>query len=72
MQSMGIRPEGGEMNLKVYRYSIQIIPESAVDNAFIEEVLGLKENGDSVKLTRVNVTGFGTLGYIEARKEREE
>ena len=48
------------MKLKIMSYSLQIEPETKLwtanderDVAFIEEVLGLKKDGDSIKLIRI-------------------
>jgi len=64
------------MRLRITRYSIQIVPEDLSypncderDLAFIEEVLGLKNEGDSIKLTRVNAMGLRCLAFLEAKKE---
>ena len=46
MQNAGI--VGGKMKLVVERYHLRIIPESEVDEAYIEGVLGLRQGGDSV------------------------
>jgi hypothetical protein len=58
------------MKLQVDRYSIKVIPENAQDEAFIEEVLGLKAGGTPVMLRRVNVHGTSSqLAYAEARRD---
>ena len=57
------------MNLKVTRYAIFISPDNETDEAFIEEVLGLRKTGDSVKLVRRNAFGLSCLGNLEAKKE---
>lgn len=55
------------MKVQVSRNSIQIVPEGALDEAFIEDTLGLKGVGDSVVLKRVDVGGGGStsLAYLE-------
>jgi hypothetical protein len=56
------------MHLRVSRYSIEIIPDNATDVAYIEEVLGLKERGQSVALTRVNAHGLNSIAYLQASR----
>ena len=63
------------MKLKVSRDKLQIVPERGVfpgdderDEAFIEEVLGLKKEGDSVLLVRKNVSGLSALAYLETHQ----
>lgn len=57
------------MKLKVTRYSLEVIPESETDEAWLEEVLGLREAGDSVALRRVNAIGLSCWGCAQARRE---
>lgn len=53
--------------------SLQISPEQyddnarALDIAFIEKVLGLKHEGDSVKLVRRNAHALNSLAYLETQ-----
>lgn len=42
------------MKFKVHRRRFEIIPESLYDIAFIEDTLGLKKDGDYIKLKRRN------------------
>ena len=56
------------MKLTVTRYSVEVIPESPQDEAYIEEVLGLKKEGDCVVLTRKNISGCAGIAYLEAKK----
>ena len=60
--------EGGEMKLTVNRYSIEIAPDNATDEAYIEEVLGLKKDGDTTLLIRKNAFGLRCIAYLEARR----
>lgn len=53
------------MNLKVTRYLIQIIPENETEEAYIEEVLGLRNGGDVVHLRRVDAAGFDCMVHLE-------
>ena len=58
------------MKLKVTRYSLQIIPETPQDQAFIEEVLGIKKPSDSVRLVGVAPLGMQhSLCYVETTRE---
>ena len=56
------------MQLKIRRFSLEIIPETAQDEAFLEEVLGLKDDLSWVKLKRYNSLGMSCWGQAEARK----
>ena len=49
------------MRLKVNRYSLQITPENETDEAYIEEVLGLRNGGDVIHLVRDNAMGRSHL-----------
>ena len=55
------------MKLNINRYSIDIVPESVLDIAYVEEVLGLKTNNDYVLLVRKNKMGLDSLGYLETQ-----
>lgn len=56
------------MKLIVNRYGLQIIPESPTDEAYLEEVLGLKQDGDMVNLKRKNAIGLHCWAYAETVK----
>lgn len=57
------------MKMEVTRYSIDIIPENETDEAYIEEVLGLKNKDDFVKAIRVAPFGLDhALAYIKLEK----
>lgn len=65
------------MKLKIMRYSLQIVPEDGSypnnderDTAFIEEVLGLRKDGDSIKLTRRNASGLSCIAYLETEEKK--
>ena len=76
---MAVAPQslkGDVMKLEIHRNSLKIIPEdkSAIrcderDTAYIEEVLGLKKDGDSIKLVRKNAYGLSCIAYLETKKE---
>ncbi len=52
------------MKLKVHRHWLQIIPENETDEAYIEEVLGLRNDKDSVPLVRENAVNFSCMGSL--------
>lgn len=56
------------MRMRVNRRTIDIIPESPQDEAYIEEVLGLKAGGDCAKAVRIDIMGLGSLAYITIEK----
>ncbi len=58
------------MKMHVTRYSIQIIPETPQDEAFLEIILGFGEHpiGGPAEAKRVNAFGTGALGYVEIKK----
>lgn len=53
------------MKLEVERFRLRIIPESALDEAYLEEVLCLMKDGDSVPMVRRNVTGLSCWAHAE-------
>jgi hypothetical protein len=60
------------MKLKVLRYSIDIIPESIQDEAFIEEVLKLKNEGDEAQIKRINVMKLSGIAYLEIKAKGDK
>ena len=50
--------------MEVKRNRIEIVPENEIDEAFIEEVLGLKKEGECGIARRVDVMGTSALAYI--------
>ena len=62
------------MRLEIGRYSMQIYPDQhnesqrEIDTAYIEEVLGLKEEGDTAIITRKNAMNLYCLAYLEIKK----
>jgi len=56
------------VKLRVSRNSIEIIPEGVTDEAYIEEVLGLRNDGDKAVLVRVNAHRVSSLAYVQARR----
>ena len=65
------------MKLITRRHCLQIIPETDIatgdemDIAYIEEILGLKKNGDSVSLIRRDVSGLSSIAYLETARWAE-
>ena len=59
---------GAKMRLQVSRYSLEIIPESPQDVAFLEEVIGLKSDGDWADAYRVNAMALSSLAYLRIEK----
>jgi len=57
------------MKLEVERSRLIISPESDVDIAYIEEVLGLEKEGDTIKLSRRNAHMLSCIAYLETKKE---
>ena len=58
------------MKLEVKRYGLKIIPQSEVEEAWIEEVLKLREKGDSIPLVRVAPVGLPSeIAYLETTVE---
>jgi hypothetical protein len=63
------------MKIQILRDTLKIIPENCGypnyderDTAYIEEVLGLKKDGDFIKLVRKNVMDSFSLAYLEVQK----
>jgi len=44
---------------------IVIYPDNEMDDAYIEKVLGLEKEGDSIKLVRRNAMGLSCIAYLE-------
>lgn len=57
------------MKYKEERRRIVIEPTNDVEIAYIEEVLGLKCDGDSIKLVRKNAMGLSCIAYLETKIE---
>jgi len=58
------------MNLKVKRGCLHIIPQNEMEEAYIEEILGLKKEGDKLDLVRINVSGLSSLAYLTTAREK--
>ena len=58
------------MKFVMKKYGIQIIPENEQDEAYIEDTLKLRREGDSLPLTRVAYYGLpNSLAHLEAVPE---
>jgi hypothetical protein len=55
------------MNYKEERRRITIEPTNEVEIAYIEEVFGLKQDGDSIELVRKNAMGLSCIAYLETK-----
>jgi hypothetical protein len=56
------------VKLVVDRNRILIVPESKTDEAYIEEVLELREEGDTVECRRVNAHGLSAIAYVRIKQ----
>lgn len=57
------------MRLEINRKGILVIPNSEEDEAYIEDTLGLLNDGDSIPLKRINAFALSSIAYLEATKE---
>ena len=56
------------MKLEVGRKSLKIIPETRLDEAYIEDTLRLRKKGDTIALRRVACINLDlTIAYLEAK-----
>jgi len=55
------------MQLKMERHRMLIIPDNDRDEAYLEEVFGLKSDGDKVEAIRVDATGLSCWAYLEIK-----
>lgn len=64
----------GRENLTIYpeESTYQDSNQNTLETAFIEDVLGLKEDGDFVFLKRKNVLGMSCLALLQTEKPREK
>ena len=59
------------MRLRVDRAAIMIIPESPIDEAYLEEVLKLRSEDCRVTGKRVNAMGVNGWAYLEVGPDKE-
>lgn len=57
------------MKFEVGRYGINVIPQDEADEAYIEDTLGLKKEGDYVLLTRENAMGMSCIAYLRTKHQ---
>ena len=55
------------MKLKVERQRMLIIPENEMEEAYLEGVYNLQDNGDKINATRVNSMGVNSWAYLEIK-----
>ena len=55
------------MQLKMERHRMLIIPDNDRDESYLEEVFGLKSDGDKVEAIRVDATGSSCWAYLEIK-----
>jgi len=60
------------VRVRISRHSLEIIPETIQDEVFLEEVLGLEDEGDSVPLSRVNAYRLSCWAYAKAARPQQE
>ena len=56
------------MKLKISRNSLEVVPENEQDDAFLEDTLGLKKDGDIPFCAMVIKTSFDGTKHIEIKK----
>lgn len=59
------------MKLEVERSLLKIIPETPQDEAMLEEVFGLRDEGDSVPLVRRNAMRLSCWAYAEVKRPND-
>lgn len=59
------------MKFIVERHGIEVVPENKADEAYIEDTLGLKREGDSVPLVRQNAWGLSCIAYLTTHPLRK-
>ncbi len=52
------------MRFKLGRYGIEVTPDCDADEAYIEDTLGLKKNGDAVPLIRQGCIGSFAMAHL--------
>jgi hypothetical protein len=56
------------MNFEVERHGIRIIPQDKQDEAYIEDTLGLKHDGETIELHRVDAMGLGYIAFLTTER----
>ena len=60
------------MKYKEERSRITIEPSNDMEIAYIEEVFGLKKDGDSIELVRKNAMGLSCIAYLETKVKPQQ
>ena len=55
------------MKLEVERQRMLIIPENETEEAYLEGVYNLQDDGDKIEAKRVNVMGLDCWAYLEIK-----
>lgn len=55
------------MKLEVGRRRMVIIPENEMEEAYLEKVYNLKDEGDKIEAKRVNAMGLHCWAYLEIK-----
>jgi hypothetical protein len=56
------------MKMQIERYRLLVVPENDTDEAYLEEVLGLRKAGDYAPMVRENAMGLGCWAYAEVKR----
>ena len=56
------------MKLTVQRFCLDIIPETVQDEVMLEELFGLRKEGDTLTAKRVNAMGLSCWAYLRIEK----
>ena len=60
------------MKIEILRDSLQILPESEIDKAYLESILGLKYDGADIRLVRKDVNDLRLDFYLETKKIKKK
>ena len=61
--------KGGEkMRLELERDKVLLVPESEMEEAYLEHILGLHKNFDECKIKRINAHNVNNIFYLEIKK----
>jgi len=55
------------MKLELERHRMLIIPENEMEEAYLEGVYNLQDEGDMVEAKRVNAMGLSCWAYLEIK-----
>lgn len=57
-----------KISIETDQLRILLEPDSTLETVYIEHVLGLKENGDSITLYRHNYMGEDKIAYLSTER----